>query len=181
MTKDFWANMALCVFLGLLAIFAVTRISSALTPKGLLVSEPSPSAEAASLLPQVVLAGYQVGENEDRVVEANFSIQNSSAHDVKNIRILCEFYDQQDNYMDRKWWLLNEVVAAGREVRISKAGKRFVNTNAHSLSCRIADLQPVKEPSFVLHRAEPGGHGSDHGSEHAGGHGSAHGSGHGGH
>ena len=177
MTKDFWANLALCVFLGLLAIFAVTRISSALTPKGLLVGEPAPSAEAAPLLPHVVRTGYQVGENEDRVVEAEFSVQNSSGHDVKNIRILCEFYDQHDNYVDRKWWLLNEMVPAGNEVRISRADRRFVNTGSHSLSCRIADLQPVKGPFFAVHRAEPGGHGSDHG----GGHDSAHGSGHGGH
>jgi len=173
MTKEFWANLALCVFLGLLAIFRVTKISSALTPKGLLVGEPQPSAEAAALLPQVVLTKYQVGEGPDRVVEADFYVQNSSGQDVKNIRVLCEFYDQKDNYMDRKWWILNEVVPFGQEVKISSAAKRYINTNSHSLDCRITDLQPVEEPFFALHRAAATGHGGGEG--HGGDEGAAHG------
>jgi hypothetical protein len=168
MTKDFWANLALCVFLGILAIFAVTKISSALTPKGLLVGEPQPSVKAAPLLPDVLLTRYQLGETPDRVVEADFYVQNNSGHDVKNIRILCEFYDDGNNFMDRKWWILNEVVPSGREVRISTADRRYVNTRSHSLSCEIADLQPVEEPFFVLHRAAAKSHGSDEGAAHGG-------------
>lgn len=172
MTKNFWANLALCVFLGALAVFAVTKINSVLTPKGLLVTEPKPSAEAVSLLPDVVLSRYQVGETADRVVEADFYVQNNSGHDVKNIQVLCEFYDPRNNYMDREWWILNETVPSGREVKISSAARRYINTNSHSLACEITDLQPVSEPFFALHRASPaGGHGSDAGSEHGSAHG----------
>jgi hypothetical protein len=168
MTKDFWANLALCVFLGMLVIFGVTKISSALTPKGLLVGEPRPSAEAVPLLPDVQLTRYQLGETLERVVEADFHVLNNSGHDVKNIRILCEFYDDENNFVDRKWWVLNEVVPSGEEVKISTADRRFVNTRSHSLSCEIADLQPVREPFFVLHRAAPKEHGSDEGAAHGG-------------
>ncbi|MFA7454937.1 MAG: FxLYD domain-containing protein [Desulfobulbaceae bacterium] len=169
MTKDFWANLALCVFLGIVAIFGVAKIGSALTPKGLLVGEPRPSAEAAPLLPDVQLTGYQLGETLDRVVEADFEIRNNSGHDIRNIRILCEFYDADNNYVDRKWWLLNEVVPAGGEVAISRAQRRYVNTRSHTLNCEIADLQPVSEPFFTVHRVEPKGHDGGQGGE-AGGH-----------
>jgi len=130
MSKQYWANLALSLILGLLAIFAVANLSTALTPKGLLATEPRPSAEAAALLPQVVLAKYQVGESQDRVVEANFHVQNKSGKDVKNIEVMCEFFDEQGGYVDRERWLLAETVPAGQAVRLNQAARRFVNTRA---------------------------------------------------
>ncbi|HEB70249.1 MAG TPA: hypothetical protein ENI88_11615, partial [Desulfobulbus sp.] len=60
MGKKFWANLALCILIGGLFTFAVTSISSALTPKGLFVTEPKPSAEIAALMPEVQLVNYKL-------------------------------------------------------------------------------------------------------------------------
>lgn len=159
MSKQYWANLALCLILGSLAIFAAANFSSALTPKGLLATEPEPSAEAAALLPQVVLARYQVGESSDRVVEANFYVQNKSGKDVKNIGVMCEFFDEQGGYVDRERWLLAETVPAGQAVRLNQAARRFVNTRSRALNCRIVDFQLAKEPFFALERVAAAGHG----------------------
>ena len=159
MSKQFWANLALSVILGSLAIFAVANFSSALTPRGLLVFDPKPSAEAAALLPQVILARYEVGESLDRVVEGNFYVQNKSGKDVKNIEVMCEFFDEKGNNVDRERWLLAETVPAGQSVRLNQAARRFVNTRTRALNCKIADVQLVKEPFFALERVAAAGHG----------------------
>ncbi len=158
MTKQFWANLALCVVLGALAIFGLSRVSTALTPKGLLVSDPRPSSAAAPLMSEVVLARYQVGEVQDHVIEADFVVRNGSARDVKNIKVLCEFYDDQGKYRDRKLWLLSTTVPAGEIMTVSSAGKRFVNSRARALECRISDFQVAGEPFFVLSRVTPAPH-----------------------
>ena len=118
MSKQYWANLALSLIIGSLAIYAAANLGSALTPKGLLVTEPKPSAEAADLLPQVVLARYEVGESLNREVEAQFYVQNKSAKDVKNIGVMCEFFDKQGASVDRERWLLAETVPAGQAVRL---------------------------------------------------------------
>lgn len=173
MSKQYWAKLALSLILGSLAIYAAANLGSALTPKGLLVTEPSPSAEAAPLLPQVVLARYEVGESLDRVVEANFYVENKSGKDVKNIGVMCEFFDKQGGYVDRERWLLAETVPAGQAVLLNQAARRFVNTGARAYNCRIADFQLVKEPFFALERVAVASHGSGHGEAPRGGNGHA--------
>lgn len=173
MNKQFWANLALCIFLGGVAVFSAANFSSALTPKGLLAYDPKPSVEASSLLPQVALAKFEVGEGLDRMVEANFYVRNTSDRDVKNVGVMCEFFDERGGYVDRERWLLPETVPAGQSVRIPRADRRFVNTRARALNCRIADFQLVKEPFFALERVAVAGHGTGHGEMQSGGHGQA--------
>ena len=165
MNRSNWANVALCVILGLLIVFAVTRFSSALTPKGLLVSEEKPSAEAAALLPKVVLAGYNVGESTGHMVNAEFYVRNNSDEDVKNLDILCEFYNDKGAYMDRKFWTLTGPVPAGKSIQHSSISKRFINSRTRHLNCRITDLQVAEASFFTLHRASEG-HGEGAVSEH---------------
>jgi len=176
MSRQFWANLAVCVVLGSLVIFAVSRMSSALTPKGLLVGEPQPSEGAAPLMPHVRLADYLIDETGDHVYEANFRIRNNSPRDVKNIRVLCEFLDGRKEYVDRKWWLLSETVPSGSEVGLTTVAKRFINTRARISDCRIADFQLVTEPLFTLDQAAATGHGGHDGEGH--GPDPAHGGGH---
>lgn len=166
MTRQFWANLALCVILGSLAILAVTRISSALTPKGLLVSEPKPSAEAAPLLHQVLLEKYRVGENQDHVIAAEFQIRNDSGHDVKNFAVVCDFYDNSGEFKDRKWWTLDETIPAGQTATLSSTMRRFVNSQARALNCQLTDFQLVKQPFYALNRATEGGHAGSSDSGH---------------
>lgn len=160
MSKQFWANLALSVVLGGLVIFAVANFSTAITARGLLVTEPEPSAAAAPLLPQVVLTRFEVGESLNRVVEANFYVQNKSDRDVKNIEVLCEILDARKNPVDREQWTLFETVPAGQSVRLSQVARRFVSTRARGLKCGIVDLQPAEKPFFSLARVAAAGHGT---------------------
>ncbi len=169
MGKKFWANLALCVVIGGIFTFAVTNISSALTPKGLFVTEPKPSAEIAALIPEVQLVNYRLSESPGRMVHADFVVRNSSDQDVKNLKVLCEFYGADGKFLDRKTWLLSGKIPAGETMQHNSVNKRFVNTRARGLQCSLVDFDIVKAPSFVLHRAS-GGHG---GVEAEGGHGTA--------
>ncbi len=171
---DYWAKVALCIILGLLIIFALTHLSSALTPQGLLASEPEPSAEAAPLLSKVVLVDYNLGEDPNHMVKANFYVRNNSDQDVRNVNILCKFYNDKGSFTDRKLWMISKTIPAGKVVTHTDLSHIFVNTTSRAVSCRITDLQVVRPPFFVLHRA-PVSYGeavAGHGHE-AKGHGTA--------
>ncbi len=159
MTRQYWANLALCFFLGAFVLFFIARIGSVLTPKGLFVSEPKPSHAAEKLLKDVVLSRYQVGENLNNMIEADFLIQNNSSHSIKNVNVLCEFFDENGMYRDRKSWKLAETVPAQEQRIMSSVSRQFVNTSARALNCFITDFQLVEKPFFSLDRAVGGGHG----------------------
>ncbi|HDO31212.1 MAG TPA: hypothetical protein ENG79_09200 [Desulfobacteraceae bacterium] len=166
---DYWAKVVLCIILGLLVTFALTRLSSALTPQGLLASDPTPSAEAVPLLPKVVLAGYHIGEDQNHMVKAVFYLQNNSDQDVKDVDILCKFYNGKGSFVDRKLWTVSGTIPAGKGLKHTDLSHLLVNTRSRVLSCRITDLKVVRPPFFVLHRAPVG-----HGEKAAAGHGAAH-------
>ncbi len=179
MGSKFWANVALCVFLGIVVVLGLSRLSSALTPKGLFVEEPQPSPEAAPLLSRVRLEDYGLSEGPGQMVRARFVVRNGSDRDIRDIDVLCEFYDRSGRYVDRKLWLLADPVPAGKTVERSSVERRFINTRAGGTRCRIADFHLVKEPFFRLHRVE-GEHGAEHGTAEAAGHGEVMHGGHGG-
>jgi len=175
MSREYWANLILCGLLAVFAIFAVTRIGSALTPKGLLVSEPEPSKEAASLLDDVKLTQFSLVRGQQRQVAAEFYIQNNSHQDVKNVNILCEFFDENGSFLDREKWILYGTFPGGKEERFTSVSDRFIHVKG-PVDCLITDLQPVKDPFFKLHRSTGGGHGEaessaeGHGESKSGGH-----------
>ena len=178
MGKKFWANIILCVFIGSVAGVVLANIPSALTPKGLLVSDPEPSPEAAPLMDKVLLADYALSEDPGHMVKGEFVVNNTSDKDIKNIDVLCEFFDEANNYLDREEWLLAGEVPAGKAMRHSSVARRFVNTASQGMKCRIVDFELVTPPAFALHRVE-GGHGGHGGHAAAEGHGEGHGKGHG--
>ncbi len=170
MDKQYWANMALCVLLGGLAIFSAANISSALTPKGLLAFEQEPSAEAKKLLQDVKLIKFEAGEDTSHSVRAQFSVKNGSDQDVKNIKVQCEFFDSNGKYLDQESWIIGVTVPAGNAKMYSSVTKRFVHTKAKALDCKIKDLQVAEKSIFTIHRSASSGHGS---VEEANGHGNS--------
>lgn len=168
MDKKVWANLALCVFLGAMFVVGVTRISAALTPRGLFVKDPAPSADAASLLPQVQLVKYNMGEDSEHMVRADFFVQNTSETDVKNLEVFCEFFDEKGTFLDLKKWLLSGTVPAGKTMQHSSVSERFINTRSKGLTCKITDFRVANASFFKLHRAEGIGHGGDAGGHDAG-------------
>jgi hypothetical protein len=175
MTKEYWANLILCGFLLILAVFAMTRIGSVLKPKGLFVGEPEPAKEAASLLKKIRLTQFSFTQGEDHKVTADFYIRNNSTEDVKNLHVTCDLYDQNGVYMDREKWILFHTFPGAKEEKYTSVSQRLMNLKG-PVECQIIDLEPVQEPFFKLHRSAGGGHGASH-SE-GGGHHESHGSGH---
>ena len=166
MTRQYWANLALCIVLGALAIFSVTHVGSALTPQGLFMSKSTPSPEAEKLLKDVVMTKYKIGESPDKMVEADFYIQNNSSQSVKNIIVECDFVGENGKHSDRETWNLSETIPAKHQAKISSVTKRFVNTRSEAMSCSIVDIQAVKKPAFALERHVAKGHGTGSKDEH---------------
>ena len=159
MTREYFANLALCIVLGAVAIFSVTQVGSALTPKGLFVSEPEPSHDAKKMMQDVILTRYQIGESTKNMVEAEFYIQNNSSQSVKNINVSCDFFDETGKFRDKKGWKLAETIPGQNQKKIVSNSKRFVNTGARALNCAITDFQLAKESFFTLNRHVAEGHG----------------------
>ncbi|MCL7487112.1 MAG: hypothetical protein M8357_02915 [Desulfobulbaceae bacterium] len=159
MTRQYWANLVLCIVLAALAIFSVTQVGSVLAPKGLFVCEPEPSQEAGKILHDIQLAKFQISEGMNNMVAADFLIRNNSDHSIKNITVLCEFMDENGIYRDRHVWNLAETIPAMHQAQLSSVSRRFVNSNARALQCGITDFQPVKRPFFTLDRHLDDGYG----------------------
>lgn len=156
MGKKFWANVILCVFIGCVASVVLANIH--LTPKGMQVTDPEPSSEAATLMNRVTLADFKLARGAEHVVMGEFTVSNLSDKEIKNIDVLCEFFDGAGKYLDREQWLLSGRVPAGKIMRHSSAARRFVHTGSQKTQCRIVDFEVARAPFFELHRVE-GGHG----------------------
>ena len=172
MGKEFWANLILGVCLVSLAIFALANFGSALTPKGLFVGDPHPTAAAKAKSKEVFLVQHSMIKDVNKRFTANFKVQNTGKEDVENVEVLCEFYGDDNTYLDQKTWLLGTTFPAGEETSYSPPQERYINFGA-TVKCSIIDLQVAKAPAFTLHRAEGGGHDGGHDEDHGGGHGHA--------
>lgn len=156
MGKKFWANVILCVFIGGVASVVLANIH--LTPKGMQVTDPEPSSEAALLMDKVTLADYKLAKGAEHMVMGEFTVSNISDKEIKNIDVLCEFYDGAGKYLDREQWLLSGRIPAGKIMHHSSAARRFINTGSQNIQCRIVDFEVARASFFELHRVE-GGHG----------------------
>ncbi len=159
MGKKFWANIILCIFIGGVASVVLANIGTALTPKGLLVSDPEASPEAAPLMDKVILTDYKLSLEPDRMVNGEFVVSNASDKDIKNIDVMCEFFDSADKFLDREQWLLSGSIPAGETMSRSSSGRRFINTAFKDKTCRIVDFEVAGASFFTLNRVE-GGHGA---------------------
>jgi hypothetical protein len=137
-----------------------------LTPRGLLAKAPQPSSGIEKLVDQVVLTQYNAGEDAGHMVKAEFQVQNTSDQDVRNITVSCDFFDETGRYLDNKMWLIDGVVPAGKTIQQVFVDKRYVNTRAMALNCKIVDLKAAVTPLFALHRAAESGHGEGEKAEH---------------
>ncbi|GAB4337537.1 MAG: hypothetical protein Kow0089_08880 [Desulfobulbaceae bacterium] len=166
MTREYWANLALCLVLAAIVIFSMTRIGSAITPKGLFAYDPKLSPEAAELLGKVSLSKASIVKDPENRFKAEFVVKNRSDNNVKNIKVLCEFIDAEGRYRGREYWLLADTVPAMHEVSISEVSKRFIHSGTRTLKCSIVDLQRVEKPFFTLERQAATGHGKTTGNPH---------------
>jgi hypothetical protein len=106
---------------------------------------------------KVTLADFKLAKGAEHVVMGEFTVSNISDKEIKNIDVLCEFFDGAGKYLDREQWLLAARVPAGKTLHHSSAARRFVHTGSQKIECRIVDFEVPQAPFFELHRVE-GGH-----------------------
>lgn len=161
MSRKYMANLALCIVLGGLVIFSVTQVGSALTPKGLFVSELELSHQAEKMKQDVVLTKYQIVKTvKNNMVEADFYIRNDSVHDINNVSVSCDFFDENRKFRDRMVWKSAETIPGQNLVKITSVSRRYMNTNVKNSACLITDFQLVKNSFFTLDRHTEEGHGN---------------------
>lgn len=151
MRCDFWANLALCLVLSALVVFALGHAGSALTERGLFVgkSEPAPAvAEAVGRMQMEVVAMESAAGGE---VRAGFVLYNGGDQPVRDLEVRCEFFDAQQDYVGRQRWVLRQVVAAGAVEFSETVGHFFVPRRAEGVQCELVGLKiarpgPLKGP-----------------------------------
>ncbi len=158
MDKKTLANILLCLLIVIAVWVGLEKTSSALTPKGLFVSDHVPSADAARLLDKLELKRYAVLGKAGNAVDGTFLIANHGSEDVRNVRVHCEFFDDAGQYADRQEWVLHDIFKAGSEQEYKSGTRQFINSQAKAVACTLVDLQPLQEPFFTISRASGHGH-----------------------
>lgn len=156
------ANVILCLFLGVAFFCGLIGLRTALTPKGLFVKGNRYGQETETRLAgDVKLDSYDLEQDPNRWVKAKFVVSNVSAKDVKNIRVVCEFYDPQAHYLDSEQWLLAGIVPAGKTMEHNSLQRKFIHTRATDFQCHLTRYGSSSG-------SHPGEHGTDeeHGNEH---------------
>jgi len=136
------ANVILCLFLSIGFLGGLVGLRTALTPNGLFVKDNSHRGDGERRLSHdVQLKGYDLEQDPHKWVKAQFVVNNVSAEDVKNIRVVCEFYDPQAQYLDNEQWLLAGVVPAGKTMQNNSLKRKNIHTRATDFKCSITGYE----------------------------------------
>lgn len=158
------ANVILCLFLSIAFLAGLVGLRTALTPKGLFVKDNSHREDSERRLSRdVQLKGYDLEQDPHKWVKAQFVVSNVSADDVKNIRVVCEFYDPQTQYLDNEQWLLAGVVPAGKTMENNSLKRKFIHTRATDFKCSIIGYESSKTSRSGSHGVAEEHASEDHG------------------
>jgi hypothetical protein len=98
----------------------------------------SPKEEALS----AVKLKYEWGKaGFDNVMEANFTIENQSKYDVKDIEIKCTHFAKSGTVIDSNTRTIYDIVKAKSKKRFDKFSMGFIHSQANSSACEITDLK----------------------------------------
>jgi hypothetical protein len=75
------------------------------------------------------------------VVEANFTIDNQSKYNIKDLEIKCTHFAKSGTAIDSNTRTIYDIVKAHGKKRIERFNMGFIHTQAQSSSCVIADLK----------------------------------------
>lgn len=120
-------------FIGYIASDPSTSTSSSSAAK----SEPTPR-EVAMKETKLDFSWGKVGFGN--VMQANFTIQNKSKYNIKDITIKCIHSAKSGTAIDTNKHTIFDVVKANSTKKFPEINMGFVNSQAHTSSCYIADL-----------------------------------------
>ncbi len=150
MDKVRWAKVVLCLVVGILAALGLAGLSSALTPKGLFMNAVKPSS-AAEELAKIQLVNYELGQSPGNMVSTTFLVRNDSDENIKNVQLLCEFFDGEGRYLDRAKWLMNTIITAGETKSLESTERKFIHSKRVSYQCAVHGFQVVRPAFYSLH------------------------------
>lgn len=107
---------------------------------------PNPSQTSNTSSKEEVLSSvklkYDWGKGGfDNVMEANFTIENQSKYNIKDVEIKCTHYGKSGTAIDSNTRTIYDIVKAKSKKRFDKFNMGFIHTQANSSSCEITDLK----------------------------------------
>jgi len=98
----------------------------------------SPKEEALS----AVKLDYKWGTaGFGNVMEANFTINNPSKYNIKDISITCTHFAKSGTMIDSNTKTIYDTVHAGSKKTIKKFNMGFIHSQAEKSNCKISDLK----------------------------------------
>lgn len=76
----------------------------------------------------------------ENIMEANFTIQNKSRYDIKDITITCVHSAKSGTVIDTNKQTIYDVVKVNSTKKFQNVNMGFIHSQAHSSSCYISDL-----------------------------------------
>lgn len=143
MTGKFLGNIGLSVVILGLVAFGVTKINASATAgTEILLPDVTVSDSATQLGTSVRLTAASVKvPKTGHMVDASFVIENSGAHDIKNIAILCTLFDAAGREQGRDKWVVYKTVKAGESAPFSFYQKMFISNSVARSQCLIVDME----------------------------------------
>jgi len=77
----------------------------------------------------------------DAVMIANFTINNISQYDIKDIEISCRHFGKSGTYIDKNTRTIFDVVPSNRAKTFGNFNMGFIHSQAHKSECEITDLK----------------------------------------
>ena len=153
MNGKFWANVALCCLL-FIAFVAGVRAMSVSSVTELLKPTVKVPEDKKELLEQVRLTrgGIRVTK-ENSEVDAIFTFENSSEHDVRNIKIVCRIFSRNGHFLGNHMWLFSETIEKSSQKTLMSEGSRKLIPEKTRKVCQITDMDIVSEPIIKVKRS----------------------------
>ncbi|MBU0664113.1 MAG: hypothetical protein KJ990_06145 [Proteobacteria bacterium] len=162
MDGKFWGKIAISAVILGLAIFAFNTFSTTPITK-ILLPPLQTSATAQEFRDTVLLTSSEIAVQEKgHLTRAAFAIDNSSNHDIKNIKIICTVMDDAGAEQGRDKWVIYDTIKAHANGVFSYTAEMYVSGKATSSQCRIVDMEIAKSPLIAIHRGSTEGHGGGH-------------------
>ncbi len=155
---DFWANSALCLVLAALGVFVLGRLGTALSDRGLFVGSTEPSAAVAEALSHMQMEMVSMEAAAGGEVRAGFVLYNGGAEAVRDLELLCEFFDAQESYVGRQRWTLRQELQPGAVDFAESSARFFVPRRAEGVQCQMVGLRKASSATSRGSRAQ----GTDH-------------------
>jgi hypothetical protein len=77
----------------------------------------------------------------DNVMEANFTIENQSKYDIKDLEIKCTHFAKSGTVIDSNTRTIYDIVKAKSKKKFDKFNMGFIHSQANSSICEITDLK----------------------------------------